>query len=76
MSLTMRLLITMMRHSSPRLRLEHEQDAVLVVVVVEVLVDAAVLDQYDVAGLPFHGAAVVNVMAVALEHENGVSPAR
>ena len=41
---------------------------ILVLVVVEMLVHAAVLDQHHVAGLPFHVAAVMNVVAVALEH--------
>ena len=36
--------------------------------VVEVLMHAAVLDQHHVAGLPGNVAAVVHVMAVALEH--------
>src|SRR6266566_1196315 len=50
-----------------RLRLEHQKNAVLVFVVVEMLVDAAVLDQHYVAGLPLHGTAVVDIVAVALE---------
>ena len=37
-------------------------------VVVEVLMHAGVLHQHHVAGLPFHVAAVVHVVAVALEH--------
>ena len=41
---------------------------ILLLVVVEMLVHAAVLDQHHVAGLPFHVAAVMDVMAVALEH--------
>src|SRR5215472_8554859 len=51
-----------------RLRLEYQQNAILVLVVIEMLVHAAVLDQHHVAGLPFDVAAVMDVVAVALEH--------
>ena len=37
-------------------------------IVVEVLVHAAVLDEHDVAGLPVDVPAVMDVVAVALEH--------
>jgi hypothetical protein len=51
-----------------RLRLEHQENAILVLVVVEMLMHAAVLDQHHVTGLPFHVAAVMDVVAVPLEH--------
>src|SRR5262249_16398462 len=50
------------------LRLEHQQDRLVLGVVVEVLVHAAVLDEHHVTGLPRNVAAVVHVVAAALEH--------
>ena len=57
-----------MHEQEQRLGLQHEQDRLVVGVVVEVLMDAAVLDDHDVAGLPVDAAAVMDVMAAAFEH--------
>ena len=51
-----------------RLCLEHQQDRLFLRIVVEVLVDAAVLDDHHVARLPGNVPAVVHVMAAALEY--------
>src|SRR6516162_8053199 len=49
------------------LGLEDQEDRLRVGIVVEVLVHAAVLDHHDVAGLPRDVAAVMDVVAAALE---------
>src|SRR5271156_3439254 len=51
-----------------RLGFENQQDAGFLLVIVEVLVHAGILDQHDVTGLPLHITAVMHVMAVALEY--------
>src|SRR5262249_32117866 len=51
-----------------RFRLEHQQDRLVLGIIVEVLMHAAVLDDHDVAGLPVDAAAVVDVVAAALDH--------
>src|SRR5215813_6594486 len=51
-----------------RFGLEHQQDRLVLGVVVEVLVHAAVLHEHDVAGLPWDVPAVVDVVAAPLEH--------
>ena len=62
------LLEQQVHEQEQRLGLEHQQHRLFVRRVVEVLMHAAVLDQHHVAGLPRNMAAVVHVMAVALEH--------
>src|SRR5262245_24609300 len=51
-----------------RLGLEHQQDRLVLGVVIEVLVHAAVLHEHHVAGLPGNVPAVMDVVAASLEH--------
>src|SRR5487761_136545 len=62
------LLEQQMHEQEQRLRLERQQVRVVVGIVVEMLVHAAVLDQHEVARLPVEPLAVVDVVAATLEH--------
>ena len=61
------LLEQQMHEQEERLRLHHQQDRLVVGIVVEMLMDAAILDDHHVAGLPLDAPPVMHVMAVALE---------
>ena len=57
-----------MHEQEERLRLRDQHDRLVLRVVVEMLVDAGVLDDQRVAGFPVEAAAVMDVVALALEH--------
>jgi hypothetical protein len=57
-----------MHEQEERLGLEYQQDRLLLGIVVEMLVHAAVLDDHHIAGFPRNVAAIVHVVAPALEH--------
>src|SRR5206468_3917907 len=61
------LLVEEVHEEEQRLRLEDEQNRLILRVVVEVLMNAAVLDDHRVAGLPLDAPPVVDIMAAALE---------
>src|SRR5215467_9403214 len=51
-----------------RLGLEYQKDRLVVRVVVEMLMHARAFDDHDIARLPLDAAAVMNIVAAALEH--------
>jgi|SRR6516164_5116263 hypothetical protein len=57
-----------MHEKKQRLGFEHEQDCLMVGIVVEVLVDATVLNNHDVTGLPIDPLSVMDVVAAPLEY--------
>ena len=57
-----------MHEEKERLRLDHEKDRLVLRVVVEMLMHAAILDDHHIAGLPRDVAAVMDVVTVAFEH--------
>src|SRR5215471_2346019 len=57
-----------MHEEEQRLGFEHQENGLLVGIVVEVLMHATVLDDHHIASLPRDVAAVVYVVAAALEH--------
>src|SRR6516165_1671201 len=61
------LLKQQMHEQEQRLGLEYEQDRLLLGIVIEMLVNAAVLDNHHVACFPRNMPAVVHVMAAAFE---------
>src|SRR5258706_2336282 len=61
------LLIEQVHEQEQRFGLEHQKDRLVVGVVVEVLMHAAVLDEHHIAGLPLDAAPVMDVMAASLD---------
>src|SRR5262249_44241385 len=57
-----------MHEQEQRLGFEHQENCFVLGIVVEMLMDATVLDDHHVAGLPGDVPAIVHVMAAALEH--------
>ncbi len=56
-----------MHEQEQRLRLHDQADGLVVGVIVQVLVDAGVLDDQRIARFPIEAAAVVDVVALALQ---------
>src|SRR6185437_11448711 len=62
------LLEEQMHEEEQRLRLHDEEDRLVVGIVVEMLMNAAILDDHHIARLPVDAAPIMHVVAIAFQH--------